>query len=67
MTGEYCSAKPIVVGTNFLPGKTNHLVTYIEELVKSKMKPRLVVSGAFSLHLLHGLLENLFVSHVSLD
>lgn len=31
------------------------------------MKSRLVVSGAFSLHLLHCVLEDLFVAHVSLD
>ena len=31
------------------------------------MKSRLVVCGAFSLHLLHCILEDLFVAHVSLD
>lgn len=31
------------------------------------MKSRLVVGGAFSLHLLHCVLEDLFVAHVSLD
>lgn len=31
------------------------------------MKSRLVVSGAFSLHLLHCILEDLLVAHVSLD
>lgn len=31
------------------------------------MKSRLVVRGAFSLHLLHCILEDLFVAHVSLD
>lgn len=31
------------------------------------MKSRLVVCGAFCLHLLHCILEDLFVAHVSLD
>lgn len=31
------------------------------------MKTRLVVSGAFSLHLLHCILEDFFVAHISLD
>lgn len=31
------------------------------------MKSRLVVSGAFCLHLLYCILEDLFVAHVSLD
>lgn len=31
------------------------------------MKSRLVVSGAFGLHLLYCILEDLFVAHISLD
>lgn len=31
------------------------------------MKSRLVVSGSFGLHLLYGILEDLFVAHVGLD
>lgn len=31
------------------------------------MKSRLVVSGAFSLHLLHSVFEDLFVAHICLD
>ena len=31
------------------------------------MKSRLVVSGAFSLHLIHSIFEDLFVADVSLD
>lgn len=31
------------------------------------MKSRLIVSGAFRLHLLYCVLEDLFVTHISLD
>lgn len=31
------------------------------------MKSRLIVSGAFCLHLLYCVLEDLFVTHISLD
>ena len=31
------------------------------------MKSRLVVGGAFGLHLLHCILEDLFVAHIGLD
>lgn len=41
--------------------------TYIQQLVKGKVEARLVVGGAFSLHLLHRVLEDLLVAHVSLD
>lgn len=41
--------------------------TYIQQLVESKMKSRLVVCGAFSLHLLHSFLENLFVADICLN
>lgn len=31
------------------------------------MKSRLVVRGSFGLHLLNGILEDLFVAHIGLD
>lgn len=45
----------------------NQCAVYIQQLVEGKMESRLVVSGAFSLHLLHCVFEDLFVSYVCLD
>lgn len=47
--------------------KANETSTYIQQLVEGKVKARLVVGGAFSLHLLHSVLEDLLVAHVCLN
>lgn len=42
-------------------------MSYIQQLLECKVEARLVVSGALSLHELHGLLESPLISHVGLD